>query len=79
MSVGYAFEMWDVKNQGADEKIPVDQYPRLQVLKVVYRYPNGRFHGATNFRERTPKNAANKAERSGLRVSRRATGLRLVK
>jgi hypothetical protein len=76
---GYSFETWEVKNTGKDEKIPVDQYPRLQIVKLVFRFPDGRFHGATNYKERIPKNASNKSERTGSRVSRRATGLRLVK
>lgn len=76
---GYAFETWTIRNDGHDKKIPVDQYPKVEKIKLVFRYPDGRFHGATNYKERTPKNEANKAVRAGSRVSRRATGLRLVK
>jgi hypothetical protein len=48
-------------------------------MKMVVRDERGRFHGATNFRTRVYKNEKNAQEKTGSRVSRRATGLRLVK
>lgn len=73
------FETWEVRNRGNDPKIPVDAFPTVQVVKIAVRDERGRFHGATNFRLRGEKQAQNKSENEGTRVSRRATGLRLVK
>lgn len=75
---GWSIETWEVRNTGADPKIPVDEYPRVQTMRMVVRDERGRFHGATNFRPRVSK-AQKKTERAGTSVSRRARGLRLVK
>lgn len=47
-------ETWEVKNRGQDPKVTSD---RVQVIKPVIRNEKGQFHGATNFRRRTPKSA----------------------
>lgn len=73
------FETWEVRNTGSDPKIPVNQFPTVQKMKIVVRDSNGQFHGATNFRMRDEVQRKNAEENDGTRVSRRATGLRLVK
>jgi hypothetical protein len=75
----WALEIWTVKNDGSDPKIPVDAFPLIVKTKNVVRDEAGRFHGATNFRSKVKKSTRIKEENEGSRVSRRATGLRLVK
>jgi hypothetical protein len=75
----WGLEMWTVKNDGTEKSLPVDEFPTVERMKMVVRDERGRFHGATNFRTRVYKNEKNAQEKTGSRVSRGATGLRLVK
>lgn len=75
---GYDFETWEVRNRGTDPKIPIDQYPVVQELRMVIRDEKGRFHGATNFRRRISKKEQNEKVKAGT-LSVVGQGLRLVK
>ena len=74
---GWSIETWEVRNTGTDPRVPVDEYPMVQTMRMVVRDERGRFHGATNFRPRQSK-AEKKKQHAGTSVSRRARGLRLV-
>lgn len=50
--ITWDFELWEVRNDGSDPKLPREQYPRVQKMKIAFRDERGRFNGATNYRQR---------------------------